>query len=135
MKVRTVVTILIIITIFSALNIYAQNEEEKQNQNKVWVHNCALRNTYWTGLIFTATETEDGVFWVAEDRAAYTAVFDGLILDSEKAMKSRRDKIMKLIAKAPGDNSVIISAELNREVDKLWESIIKKAKSLDIECK
>ena len=127
--------LVIFFIILSAPGIYAQSEEGKQIQNQVWIENCALRNKYWNELIFTATQTEDGVFWVAEDRTAYIAVFEGLILDEEAKMKSRRDKIITLITKAPGENSVVISAELNREVDKLWEGIINKAQSLGIPCK
>ena len=117
--------------ILSTPLVNAQSEEVKQ----IWEKNCALRNKYWNELIFTATQSGDSVSWVAENRTAYIAVFEELLLDGEPAMKSRRDKILKMIKKTPGENSVIISEKLDREVDMLWKDIIKKAQSLGIQCK
>ena len=130
---RNFICIIFIVVLFAPF-IYAQNKEEKQEQIRVWEQNCALRNIYWTELIFSATETEDGVFWVAEDRESYFSVFNSLVLENEPKLKSRRDKIIKLIKKSPGDDRVIISSELMREVDKLWDDIANKAQSLDIQC-
>ena len=120
--------------IISAPRVNAQNEEVKQTSNQTWVKNCALRDNYQSKLIFTATQTGNSVSWVANDRKAYISVFDGLLLDDEPAIKSRRDKIMKLITMAPGGHSVVISAELSQEVDALWDDILTKAKYLGVKC-
>ena len=120
--------------IFIASHVNAQSEEVKQTSNQTWVKNCALRANYQSKLIFTATQTGNSVSWVANNRRSYTSVFEELLLDDEPAIKSRRDKIMKLISMAPGGHSVIISAELSQEVDALWDDILAKAKYLGIKC-
>jgi hypothetical protein len=122
---------LIFSVLFSARLANAQSEEEMS----IWEKNCALRNRYWNGLIFTATQTEDGVSLVAQDRSEYLSVFEGLFLDGEPKIKSRRDKILNIIQKAPGEYSVVISEKLDREVEILWKEIIEKAQSLGIQCK
>jgi hypothetical protein len=122
----------LIFSVFSSARLAnAQSEEEM----RIWTKNCALRDRYWNELIFTATQTEDGVSLVAQDRSEYLSVFEGLYLDGEPKIKSRRDKILKMIQKAPGEYSVVISSKLDREVETLWEEIIAKAQSLGIGCK
>lgn len=121
--------------ILSTHRVNAQSEEVEQDKTQIWVKNCALRVKYRNELIFSATQTGNSVSMVAQNRKAYISVFKGLLLDDERAIKSRRDKILKMITKAPGEYTVIISAELDREVDTLWEDIVKKAQSLGIKCK
>jgi len=122
------------ILLFSCISIYAQDIEVKPTNSEIWTKNCVQRNKYYNKLIFTATQIGNKVSWVARNRKAYISVFKGLILDNEPKIKSRRDKIINLISIAPGGNSVIISKELNQEVDALWKAILTKAKSLDIKC-
>ncbi len=86
-------------------------------------------------LIFTATHTNNTYSWVANDRKAYVSIFEGFVLDDEPKMKTRRNKILKMIANSPGGNSVIISSKLSHEVDKLMGEISNKAKSFGIKCK
>ena len=123
-----------LLIILSAPCVNAQSEEMKKTSNQTWVKNCTLRSNYRSKLIFTATQTGNNVCWVANNRRAYISVFDGLLLDNTPAIKLRRDKIMKLISMAPGEHSVMISAELSQEVDALWDDILTKAKSIGIKC-
>lgn len=126
---------IIVSVVLSGSVVHAQNQEVGQDNKQIWENNCAFFNKYWSELIFTATQKGDSILWVAHDRAAYMSIFDGLLLDGEPTLKSRRDNILKMIHEAPGGNSVVISAELNREVDMLWDAVMKKAQSFGVQCK
>ena len=122
------------ILIFSCISLYAQDVKVKPTNTEIWTKNCNQHDKYYNELIFTATQTGDKVSWVAKNRKEYISIFNGLVLDNEQKIKSRRDRILDLISKAQGGNSVIISKELNQEVDALWEDILTKAKSIGIKC-
>jgi hypothetical protein len=111
-----------------------QTPDTKPDKTQIWENNCALRHKYWSKLIFTAIQSNGKTVMAADDRADYLSVFEGLILDDEPQLKIDRDEIINLIAKAPGDNAVAISPELDKKVEQLWVNILEKGKSFGIQC-
>lgn len=104
-----------------------------------WQANCAQYRKYNGELIFTATETTapDGkrvVAWVANDRAAFLAVFRGLALDGVPGLKERRDRIVAETEKAPGDGTVVILPDLSAMIDLLWKDVHAAALKHGVDC-
>jgi hypothetical protein len=105
-----------------------------------WKTNCALRQEYSNGLIFSAVETttakgERTVAWTAEDRSKYLAVFKKLALDGVPVLKAHRDRILEEAGKAPGGGSIAILPKLGEMVSSFWEDIEAAAKRHGVSCR
>jgi len=127
--------LLMILFIFTASSLNAQQVEKHDKSHQLWTKNCLLRHNYKNKLIFTVTQNENGVSWSANNRKAFIKVFEGLVFDDAPSAKLRKDRIMKLISNAPGGDHVVISSKLSSEIEALWKEVQAKAESIGVKCK